>query len=286
MTTVNCRQCGENVPASVRSCPSCQEDVGFPNVRAAETREEKAALQIRLSHAETSAKTRNCDAILRDFGKAVLLSKAVFCRNLGVVSSLVSSDSALYTNFYKQIDGEIRLPEDNRFDRGRSAVDGTLFPNYHKNICFAALSLDNVGLTRYGAYSIVLKEKMVFQRAAVFEENSFTFCQTKHRIIVGEQIPPGYRAIWKDRGELAMAKLHSAIQPTTRPEQYPGILLHSGTNPRVDDDDFIEVHIWGAIHRTAIERIVGPRPKSREDKVLWKSLETKLKAVGAVLEIV
>jgi len=50
------------------------------------------------------------------------------------------------------------------------------------------------------------------------------------------------------------------------------------------DDDFIEVHIWGPIHRTAIERVVGPKAKSREDRVLWNSLETKLSEVGAVLE--
>jgi hypothetical protein len=235
--------------------------------------------------AETSAKARGSEAVLKDFGRAVLASKVVFSRNLGVVLNLVSSDSALYTNFYKQIEGEIRLPEDNPFDRGRSAVDGTVFPNYHQNICFGALSLDNAGLTRYGAYSIVLRERMIVRRATVFEENSFTFCQSKHRIIVGEQIPPGFRATWEDRGTLAMVKLHSAIEKTTEPDQYPGILLHVGTDPRLDDDDFIEVHIWGAIHRTAIERIVGPKPSGREDRVLWKSLESKLKAVGAVLEI-
>lgn len=279
---MDCQTCGERVPDSIRNCPSCQADAGFPNVRAAEVDRETAALRQRLIDAETSTRARGCEPVLKDFGKAVLQSRAVLCRNLGVVSSLVSNDNILYTNYYQQIEGEVRLPQDSRFDRGRSAVDGTLFPNYHTHICFAALSLDNIGPTRYGAYTIVLKEKMILQRASVFEENSFSFCQIKHHIIVGDSVPPGYRAVWTERDRLAMAKLHSKIEPATRPEKYPAILLHRDTNPM--DDDFIEVHIWGPIHRTAIERVVGPKAKSREDRVLWNSLETKLSEVGAVLE--
>ena len=188
----------------------------------------------------------------------------------------------MYSSFYKQIEGEVRLPEDSQFDRGRSAVDGTLFPNYHKSICFAALSLDDLGPTRYGEYTIALKEKMIFQRASVFEENSFAFCQVKHRIVVGNPIPPGYRATWAERGQLAMAKLHSKIEPKTRPEEYGLILLHQGSNSL--EDDFVEVHIWGPIHRSAIERVVGPAPRSREDRVLWKSIGSKLKEVGSTVE--
>ena len=158
-------------------------------------------------------------------------------------------------------------------------MDGTLFPHYHKHICFAALSLNHHGPSKYGDYTIVLKEKMILQRATVFEGNSVSFCQ-KHRIVVGDSIPAGYRAEWPMRDKLAMAKLHDKIDGGTRPEQYPGILLHDGPDP-----DFIEVHIWGTIHRSAIERVIGPKPKRGTDRVLLNSLERKLKEVGAVLEI-
>jgi hypothetical protein len=238
-------------------------------------------MQQRLADAETSTGARKCEAALRHFGKAVLGSRAVICQNLGVVSSLVSRDTSLYASYYEQIEGAMRLPEDNRFDLGRTAVDGTLFPNYHKKIVFAALSLDNLGPTAWGAYALVLKEKMIFQRASIFEENSFHFCH-KHGIVAGDQIPPGYRAVWVERDRLAMAKLHDRLQATTRPDEYPAILLHRTPDPR--DDDFIEVHIWGPIHRTAIERVVGPKPKNREDWVLWNRLATKLTEVGATLE--
>lgn len=280
---LTCRTCGANVPSSARYCPGCQADAGFPNVRAAEAPTEKDALHQRLADAEVSTKARKCDSVLRNFGSAVLKSKAVICKNLAVVSRLVSSDNALYASFYREIEGELRLPEDNRFDRGRSAVDGTLFPNYHTAICFAALSLDDVGPTAYGAYTVVLKEKMIIQRATVFEENSFSFCQKTHRIVVGDPIPPGYRAVWGERDQLTMAKLHSKIDDATSAKGYPSILLRQGS--ATDEPDFIEVHIWGPIHRAAIERVVGPKPRTRDDKVLWNSLATKLSAVGATLEI-
>jgi hypothetical protein len=184
---VKCLICGESVPASARSCPSCQADAGFPNVRAAAIIEEKTALEKRFRDAEISARARGCEEILGDFGTAVLYSKAVFCRNLNVVTALVCSDNALYASFYRQLEGETRLPEDSPFDRARTAVDGTLFPHYHKDICFAALSLNHLGPSKYGDYTIVLKEKMILQRATVFEENSVSFCQ-KHRIVVGDSI--------------------------------------------------------------------------------------------------
>ena len=278
---MNCAACGQKVPDSSRHCPGCQNDCGFPNVRAADRPDEQAALRSRVDIAEVSSRARNCESNLKDFGKAVLNSKAVFCRNLSSVVNLVSSDSALYSTFYKQIEGEIRLPEDNRIDQSRVAVDGMMFPNYAKHVCFAALSLSGLGPTAWGPYSIELKENMTELRSSTFEENSVLFCQTKHHLTVGDPVPPGFRASWHRRGDLAMAKLHARIDLKTASDQYHEILLSNGSAILAD---FIEVHIWGPIHRSAIERVVGPKPKSREDKVLWKSLKAKLEDMGSKLE--
>lgn len=278
-----CKDCGQEFPGSARTCPSCQADVGFPNVRDAERPAERAALQTRLHNAVASCTARGCVKILEDFGGAVLASKAVICRSLGVLQNLISTDNALYSSYYKQVRGQIRLPEDNRFDRGRSAIDGTLFPNYHEDICFAALTLNDEGTAAYGPYSIVLKEKMICLRASVFEENAFQFCQIRHRIVLGDVIPAGYRAVWSDRDRLAMAKLHSKIDDKTTAGDYPSILLHRAADPK--EDDFVEVHIWGPIHRSAVERVVGPKPTTREDRVILNSVVRKLKEVGATVEL-
>jgi len=148
---------------------------------------------------------------------------------------------------------------------------------------FAALSLDNRGLANFGRYTIVLKEDMIAHRATVFEENSFIFCQQKHHIVVGDSIPPGYRALWLERERLAIAKLHSRLDATTRPNMYSQILMKQGHDAA--QDDFIEVHIFGPIHRRAIERVVGPKPTGREERALWQSLNRKLDEVGVPLEV-
>jgi hypothetical protein len=61
-------------------------------------------------------------------------------------------------------------------------------------------------------------------------------------------------------------------------------LLSSGTGP--EDDNFIEVHIFGPINRRAFERVVGPKPGNKDDSVLWRRVERQLREVGAVLEAV
>lgn len=195
----------------------------------------------------------------------------------------MSSDSELYTSFYQQVGSEGRLPENNIWDRGRSAVDATLFPLYHPKIVFGALSLDNRCPSKYGAYAMVLREKMIHQRATVFEENSFVFCQSKHKIVAGDPIPSGYRATWQERDQLAMAKLHSKLDTGTKSADFARILLTLGKDE--SDQDFIEVHIYGTIHRAAVEKVAGPEPRAHADKVILKSLKRKLKEVGATLEI-
>ena len=201
-------------------------------------------------------------------------------RSLNVVMALVSGDSALYSSFHRQIRAGTRIPEDNKWDGGRAAIDETVFPNYAADIVFGALSLDGWGLTYYGAYVIVLRDEVVEDRATVFEENSFRFVQ-RWRIVAGNPVPPGHRAVWAARDKLAVAKLHSKLDRGTRPEDFPGILLSAGTGP--SDGDFIEVHIFGSIHRRAVERVIGPPPK-RAERSLHRSLERKLREVGAHLE--
>lgn len=280
MTT--CSNCKNRIPGHVRSCPFCQNDVGFPNIRAADAAEERAALAVRLEAAKVSTRARDCENVLIDFGKAVKGSKAIICRSLSVVQRLISNENEMYISFYRQVDSDARLPEANTWDRGRSAVDSTLFPLYHSEIVFGAVGLGAPANNKYGEYAMILKEEMISNRATVFEENSFVFCHSKHKIVAGDPVPAGYRAVWHERDVLAMAKLHSRLDASTKEAQFPQILW---TSKDELTEDFIEVHIFGQIHRAAIERVVGPQPKSHADKVIWKSLSRKLKEIGATLEI-
>jgi hypothetical protein len=260
----------------------CGADNGCPNVRAARNPREQAALQDRLKNAEVSATARTCLTVLNSFGTAVLTSHAVVARSLSIVHNIVKSDNELYPSFHKQVASGARLPEVNEWDQGRTAAESTILPNYHDQVSFAALSLDGKGLAAYGAYTMVLRDEMVALRASVFEENPFAF-NRRHLIIAGQPIIPGYRAIWSERHILAKATLHHVLTLKTTPDKFAGILMTQGSGS--GDPDFIEVHIFGAIHRRAIERVLGPRPKSGVDNILLKSVERALHQVDATLEV-
>lgn len=174
---------------------------------------------------------------------------------------------------------EARLPEDNEWDKIRGSVDSLIFPHYREHICFGLISIDRTGISGYG-YSLVLKEMAIKDRASVFEENTILFVQ-RHRIVAGDPIPLGYRAPWIKRDLLAIAKLGKRLTAQTTKVEFSKLLLNSDNT----DADCIEVHIYGSIHRRAIEHLSGHEPSRREDKVLLKSVIKKLKDIGATAEI-
>ena len=195
-----CVRCQNPVPEHLRDCVVCGADNECPNIRMARTQTERSALEGRVKDAEVSAAARRCSAILTEFGIAVTSSRAVVARSISLLQDLVQSENRLYVPFQRQVASGGRIPEQNDWDPGRVSVENMVLPNYSDRICFAALSLNGRGLTAYGAYTIVLKEEAIALRATVFEENPFTFAQ-KHKIITGEPVPPGYRALLARGGE-------------------------------------------------------------------------------------
>lgn len=279
---MKCGNCSYELPPHDVLCPVCHEYAGFPNVRAAEQESERAALAKRERNAEISTQARGCFDILQKFKSQIEnSSKAIIARDIITVHKLVSEDNVLYPTFHQQVTGQSRIPQDNNWDKGRTAVESTLFPHYYEHIRFGSLSLEIQILSNYGRYVIVLKDAMIRNRASVFEENPFNFCR-KHNIITGSCIPEGYRATWNQRQSLAIAKLHSKIEKTTQSIDFSGILLCSGEDGA--SDEFIEVHIYGPIHRMAIEKVIGPSPTTKEDKVFWKSIKKRLRDIGASVE--
>jgi hypothetical protein len=278
---ISCKRCGKPVPAEKRECQTCGEDNGYPNVRLAETTEEISALDRRLHDAEVSAEARKCKDILDRFGVAVLGSKAIISRSLVIVQDLIDSDRRTYTGYQRQLAYGARVAEDNEFDRIRTQVEVALFPNFHQDMLFGFLSLAGASLTGYGPYAMVLKDDMIAHRATVFEENPIQLTK-KLRLALTDTIPTGYRATWARRDVLAKAKLHSEIDRNTPDAKFATILVND--RGETGNSDFIEVHIFGPLNRYTIERLIGPIPKTREDRLIWHRLERQLKVLGIAVE--
>lgn len=285
MTLYRCPYCScrDEIPASVDKCPACHRELTAPNVRIAETTEEINALNARLAQADAEATARNCINQLNDFGVAVMSSAAAICRPLQEIKRLVSSNLLLYNTFYDQVSSDQRLPEANEYDQMRESVDALIFPNYHKRIVFAALTLNDNGAVAYGGHAIILKEDTIKHRASVFETNTFEFAK-KHNLGVNTPCLKGYRASWSNRHILAKAKLYPLIDKNVSSKDYPGILLRNDAADK-KNDDFIEVHIYGGFNRGAIDKLTINEVKNPADKLIIKSISKDAASCGIQVNI-
>jgi hypothetical protein len=220
------------------------------------------------------AKTRGAERSVQDFESALSSSHAVIARPAREMLRLATSDNEIYGTFYNLIGAGLRLPEGGKWDVLRGVVDSALFPNYKEQIRFAALSLNGEGLSNYGEYSIVLRSDMISHRASVFEENSILYME-HHNIKISDahRLPEGYRASWDRRAQLGVAKIAGRIDATTQPAEYSTLLLSQGATS--EEDEFVEVHIWGPLTVRTIEQVTLTHPKS-VPRATIKTIRTKL----------
>lgn len=282
--TIECEFCHNHFPSASERCPHCARPGLFPNVRAADDDDERNALNRRYQEAISAAASRKTDQTVKDFEAAVTRSQAVIARSLNELQRLANSDNELYATYHQLVEAGLRIPSGEKWDIIRVLTDDALFPGYKQHIRFAALSLDRIGLYNYGECSLVLRDDMIAHRASVFEENSVVW-MAKHQIQIPEanNLPKGYRAAWSERAKLAVPKLADKIQPTTQPHSYPGLLLQQGTNS--EEDQFIEVHIWGPITARTFEHVIVKQPQRRASGVILKALREKLRTAGVKMEI-
>lgn len=282
-TAAICTHCGNLIPSSWVRCPHCARPGLFPNVRAAESKEESDALDARYLAATRKAAARGCASQVHGFEGAASGSKAVIARSVNELVRLASDDRELYSTYYKLGKAEVRLPSGEKWDVLREVADAALFPGYREEIRFAALSVDGLGLKNYGACSLVLRDDMIAHRASVFEENSVLFIDHENiGMADADDLPLGRRATWHARGKLCVAKLADRIDSITSSAEYVDILLVQG--PTSAEDDCVEVHIWGPISIHTCERVVVERRKRQPTKAILKGLRAKLSALGLALE--
>tara|TARA_B100000315_G_scaffold231474_1_gene242801 strand:- start:2801 stop:3646 length:846 start_codon:yes stop_codon:yes gene_type:complete len=280
---MDCPKCDTEVPESSRTCLACETNVGFPNVRVAENMDNIEAIKKRVEEANVSTKARKCDQILKDFGEKVSFSKAIRCLSLSVAKQVLESDNELFSTFYQKVASKQKVPQNNEWDRARESVESKLFPGYHSEIHCAFLSLTNNILGNYGDCGLILKEEAIADRATVFEKNPILFFE--EFLIAGRKpVPHGYRSIWRQRNMIAMAKLHPKFSDSTTCNDYSSILYCD--SKKNEETDFIEVHIFGTLHRRSVEHVIVKAAKSKADKVIQRSLKNSLGEIGVSLEVI
>ena len=249
-----CENCNSDISISTDRCSTCGHDIGFPNVREVTKEEETKALESRYFEAITISKKGDNFNALKKFEDSINKSFAIINVNLNYLYTFITNDKELYSNYSLQIRGEIRKPAMADNDKTRRVVESLMFGNYAEKIRYAALSLDGSGLKSYGKYTLKLKEIAIKQRATLMEDNSYHFIK-KHSITIDQSIPLGYRSSWQNRHKLVISKIFKKVSKKTLPEDYPNILLYSSGDRATDK--FIEIHIYGAFDKNAVDSIFG-----------------------------
>lgn len=257
----------------------------FPNVTQASLSKERDGLESRYQQALARAESRGTKAIVDDFELKTANTKAVLARSIPEVHRLATSENEIYATFYQLTEAGVKMPTGGKWDILRSVADQAVFPGYSKDLRFGALSLNELGLRSYGECSLVLSDNMIGHRATVFEKNSTRFFETNPmKMSEAHKMPEGYRALWAERGKLCVAKLADQMFTSTTISDFPKVLLKEGKKP--DDNEFIEVNIWGPITSRAFEQVIVRRPKKRGDQLILHSLIEKLGKIGVRAQVI
>ena len=281
--SIPCADCKNEIPQPATCCPHCGRPGIFWNVIHASDDDERAELQSRYSAAKAEALAKGTDRALQDFENEIVGCMAVIARSEVDVHRLANSSRKLYGTYYQQLDAGLRLPDGDEWDVAREITDSLLFPKYKEQMRFAALSLDGIGLSNYGSCSITLREDLIAHRASLLEENSVLFME-RHGIKISRNadIPKGFKAIWSERDKLCVAKVVRHIDSATTPNKYSSLLLKQGTSP--EDNEFVEVHIFGPITVLTMAKVTVTIPRSGPRRTIIKALKAKLAKHGVLIK--
>ena len=281
MAKRTCEYCNHEFQPYLGLCPHCARPGLYPNVHAAEEVTECEALENHYKQALDAAELRGAKADVARFEKRAEETKAVIARSIDETMRLATSDGDLYPTFEQRFHSGMTLLECDKWYGPRIAAGAILFPGYAEHIRMGALSLNGLGLSRYGECSIVMREELIAHRSSVFRENSALFVE-RHGVKEGA-VPPGHRATWQSRSKLCVAKHAEQITPAVKDEAFADILLKDG--PSGEEDVFIEVHIHGPMTRRTFERVIVRAPKRWQTRVIIKALREKLAQAGVPLEV-
>ena len=263
--TLTCPKCGASASQSLRHCPTCENDLGFPNVRAAAAPSEVNALSNRYKVARDQARDRGLGTQFDELVAAVNSeSHVVVAMRPLFVRQFLADPRTLYAGYENLVGGGNRVPAPFEQDSDRFAVSGKLFASYASDIRYGVLSLDGVGLKNYGLVFVRLRDVAIEQRVSFLHENSYLFLDNLN-MPVRSELPLGFRSTWRNRAELVAAKIEPNLTAVTSSRDWSCHLVFQGTTR--PDDRCVEAHIFGSFNIDSIQSIEFSGPgSSREEK--------------------
>jgi hypothetical protein len=250
-------ECAERYPSS-RTCPDCEADLGFPNVRQAK----KSGQALKLRYDE--AKNRHAATItkMEEFEDSVVQgSNVVLTVRREFLLNFLNSGNSLYLSYHRLVDAGLRFPAQQDDHIRRVESDNALFGAYKDHIIFCALSITSTGAWGYGDYHLTLRINLIETRLTFTQYNTFGYQKWFDEIVDTDghkcwREKLGFRAEWSTRAQLAVAKHADDVKFESRRAEFGTILLKSKGNRA--EEDFIEGHIYGGLSRQAVATVRAP----------------------------
>jgi hypothetical protein len=202
----------------------------------------------------------------------------VTCCDLDRLNHFVERDNSLYPVYLNMVRAEIWYPGDDVIDSERLIAEEATLPGCARNIRYAALTINDSGLTNYGNYLVFWREEVTGYRASVFTDNCVMWRKRNGINLDEVAIPLGNRAIWEQKHMVAVSKCAVKIVATTSDDEFGEILLSSVSGAPARDE-FVEVHIWGPLTRRSVAQVVRTAP----DPITDISDKTEIKYKKAML---
>ncbi|MBF0183864.1 MAG: hypothetical protein HQM06_05675 [Magnetococcales bacterium] len=201
-------------------------------------------------------------------------SKACINRSVPELSLALHENRAL-GRYYKEVQAGRRLLDDDPWTRLRAQADQYFFHGFHEEIHFAALTLNDSGMSSYGSCCLLLKEALIDERASLFRENTGLYFR-EHQPSEKNPVTPGWRAVWAERGMLAACKLQEQLTTTTASSDFADLLIQFSPED-AELDDFLEVHIYGSLTIKTVQQVVISPQSGEESQTdrLTKRLEER-----------
>jgi hypothetical protein len=270
-----CEYCKNYLPLYLDRCPHCARSSPPPNVRVANAPDEQRALAARYRASCRAALVRGCEEIVSQFTSAMTTSRVILSVTGAELIRLANSENQIFPNYNRLANSSFSGYEGSTFDRRSREVDALLFHGHSNDFRRGVLSLGAVGPINYGTCSLTLRNELIAHRTSFLEEESIRFVERRTRARAMRKIPAGYRAVWDDRGRLAVAKLAKLINSQTRADMFQSLLLRNGKT--AFEDDFIEAHVWGPITIRAVESVTIVGKRSRAEGIVVNELRKRLR---------
>lgn len=105
-----CNHCGALISETSDKCFTCGEPVGAPNVRSANTPEEKRSLEARYNKVLADATVNGTHERLKEFGGRMKVTCAVVNVDISFLHTFITNEKVLYTSYLLGINGQLRKP--------------------------------------------------------------------------------------------------------------------------------------------------------------------------------